>query len=56
MRVIDCDCGHTLQAGNDDDLLEVARQHMREEHGDRQMDDDEVKQLITDRAYTAMDS
>jgi predicted small metal-binding protein len=56
MRVIDCDCGHTLQAGNDDDLLGVARQHMKQEHGDQQVSDDQLKEMIADQAYTAMDS
>jgi predicted small metal-binding protein len=56
MQVIDCDCGHTLQAANDDDLLQVARQHMEQEHGNQQVSDDELKRMIADQAYTAMDS
>jgi hypothetical protein len=56
MRVIDCDCGATLQAANDDDLFGVARAHVDEEHPDMQLSDDQVRQLISDRAYSATDS
>jgi predicted small metal-binding protein len=55
MRVIDCECGHTLQAANDEDLLRVARQHMQEEHGDQEVNEDQLQGLIA-RAYTAMDA
>jgi hypothetical protein len=56
MRVIDCDCGHTLQAANDDDLLEVARRHIDEEHSDRQLSDEELRELVAQKAYSATDS
>ena len=56
MRVIDCDCGHTLQAANDDDLLEVARRHIEEEHSDRELSDEQLRALVEERAYSATDS
>jgi predicted small metal-binding protein len=56
MRVIDCDCGHTLQAANDDDLFGVARKHVDEVHADQEMSDDEVRELIAEKAYSATDS
>jgi predicted small metal-binding protein len=56
MRVIDCDCGHTLQAANDDDLFRVAREHVDQDHPDMELSDDQVRELIAEKAYSATDS
>jgi predicted small metal-binding protein len=56
MRVIDCDCGHTLQAANDDDLVQVTRNHMAEAHPDQDTDEEGIRALVADQAYDAMDS
>ena len=52
MRVIDLEDGQTLQAANDDDLFKVVRDHVDEST----LSDDEIRQLIAERAYTATDS
>ena len=56
MRVIDCDCGQTLQAANDEDLFRVAREHVDQAHPDMGLSDDQVRGLIEEQAYTATDS
>ncbi len=56
MRVIDCECGETLQAANDDDLFRAARQHVDEAHPDMEMNDDQVRELVANKAYEASDS
>jgi Protein of unknown function (DUF1059) len=56
MRVLDCDCGKTLQAGNDEDLVAQVRAHADEEHPDMGLNDEQVRQLVADRAYEATDS
>jgi predicted small metal-binding protein len=56
MRVIDCDCGQTLQAGNDEDLVSEVRAHVDAEHSDTEMTDDQVRELVSARAYEASDS
>jgi hypothetical protein len=56
MKVIDCDCGQTLQAGNDDDLLKQTRAHFDQEHPDRQLTDEQVRDLVSSKAYEASDS
>ena len=56
MRVIDCDCGKTLQAANDDDLYKAAREHVDEAHPDMQLSDEQVRNLVSERAYEATDS
>ena len=56
MRMIDCDCGETLQAANDDDLARVVRQHADEVHPDMGLSDEQVQDLIAERAYSATDA
>jgi predicted small metal-binding protein len=57
MRVIDCDCGVTLQAANDDDLLKAAREHVDQTHPDNsKLTDEQVQSLVAERAYEASDS
>jgi predicted small metal-binding protein len=56
MKVIDCDCGHTLQAGNEEDLVKEVRAHVDQEHADMDMSDDQVRELVSARAYEASDS
>jgi hypothetical protein len=56
VRVIDCDCGQTLQAGNDEDLIKATRAHVDEEHADQQYTDEQVRELVATRAYEASDS
>jgi hypothetical protein len=56
MRVMDCDCGQTLQAANDDDLVKEARAHVDQEHLDLQLTDEQVRELVAAKAYEASDS
>ena len=56
MRVLDCDCGQTLQAANDDDLVKEARAHVEREHPDMQLSDEQVRELVAAKAYEASDS
>jgi hypothetical protein len=56
MRVIDCECGATLQAANDDDLQNVTRDHVKEAHPDMELDEEGVRAFVADRAYEASDA
>ena len=56
MRVLDCDCGKTLQAANDDDLAEAVRDHAAEEHPEMEMSDEQARELVAAQAYDAQDS
>jgi Protein of unknown function (DUF1059) len=56
MRVIDCQCGKTLQAANDDDLAGAVRNHVADDHPDMEMSDDEVREFVSSQAYDAQDS
>jgi hypothetical protein len=54
VRVIDCDCGDTLQAANDEDLTKVLAAHREENH--ERLKAEQVRQLVAQRAYDATDS
>ena len=56
MRVIDCECGKTLQAANDDDLADAVREHIAEDHPDMDLSDDQVREMVSAQAYDAQDS
>ena len=59
MRVIDCECGQTVQAANDDELRTALAEHLRESHpagADEQADDEQLRALVEQRAYDATDS
>ena len=56
MRVIDCQCGRTLQAANDEDLAEAVRNHVAEDHSDLEMSGDQARELVASEAYEAGDS
>jgi predicted small metal-binding protein len=59
VRVIDCECGETLQAANDDDLRKVVAAHMEQAHsmeGQSRLSDDKLAELVAARAYDATDS
>jgi hypothetical protein len=56
MRVLDCDCGQTLQAANDDDLASEVRAHVDGAHADMELSEEEARRLVDERAYEAADS
>jgi Protein of unknown function (DUF1059) len=55
MRVIDCECGKTLQAANDEDLAGAVRDHVAEDHPDMELSDDQVQEMVSAQAYDAED-
>jgi predicted small metal-binding protein len=58
MRVLDCECGHTIQAANDDELRAELAEHLRSLHAasDQRPDETELERLVALRAYDATDS
>jgi len=56
VRVIDCDCGKTLQAANDDDLFAAVRGHIAADHPEMELSDEQVLALIERQAYEASDA
>jgi predicted small metal-binding protein len=56
MRVIECDvCGDTVTAAEDNELARRLGDHMRVEH-ERDLEPEELEELVAEEAYDAMDS
>jgi hypothetical protein len=54
--VIECnECGETLGAANDEELVRALGAHMQNEH-DQEVDEDDLVELVEGEAYDAMDS
>ena len=57
MRVIECSlCGQLLQAGDDEELVQVAMRHMSADHEETQVGEDQVRGMVERDAYTATDA
>jgi len=56
MKVIDCPCGETVQAANDDDLTKVVREHLQQRHAEPDASVEQARALVEERAYEAMDA
>jgi predicted small metal-binding protein len=52
MRAMDCDCGHHLEAPDDEHLFERAREHVDRDHPEMQLSDEQVRGLVSEKAYT----
>jgi hypothetical protein len=53
MRAMDCQCGHHLEAEDDEGLVAATRSHVAEMHSDMHMSDDDIRQLVRSQAYDA---
>jgi predicted small metal-binding protein len=57
MRVIDCnECGCTIGAANDEELVRHLSQHMTSQHSETDWDDERASTMVAKRAYDATDS
>ena len=57
MRVIECNfCGEVLSAANDEDLTGVVGGHMDEQHSDADVDEGQIREMVSGGAYDATDS
>lgn len=53
MRVIDCPCGHCLEAETDDELFKLAREHVDRDYLEMQRTDEQIWQRVRADAYDA---
>jgi len=51
MRALDCDCGQHLEAANDEELFERAREHVDRDHPDMGLSDEQVRGIVEQGAY-----
>ena len=51
MRALDCECGQHLEAANDEELVERAREHVDRDHSDMGLSDEQVRGIVRQGAY-----
>ena len=51
MRVIDCPCGHQLQAADDEELYQRCREHIAEHHPEMERTDEQIRQRVAGDAH-----
>jgi len=49
-RRLVCPCGHPMQAANDEDLYKIVRDHVDEQHPERNFSRDDIMKLIKQEA------
>ena len=56
MRVVECDeCGEPIQAADNEELARNLGAHLASEH-DKELDEEELTELVESEAYEALDS
>ena len=51
MRAIECPCGHHFEAGDDEELFRLCREHVDHEHPEMQRSDDQIRARVAADAY-----
>jgi predicted small metal-binding protein len=51
MRALDCECGQHLEASNNEELFEKAREHVDRDHPEMELDDSQVRDIVAQGAY-----
>jgi predicted small metal-binding protein len=51
MRALDCQCGKHLEAADDRELLERAREHVTRDHPEMGLSDEQVREIVEQGAY-----
>ena len=51
VRVQDCECGQHLEAANDDDLFQQAREQVHRDHPEMELGDTQVREIVAQGAY-----
>ena len=51
MRALDCECGQHLEAANDEELFERAREHVDRDHPDMDLSEEQIRGIVEQGAY-----
>jgi len=51
MRAMDCDCGHHMEAANDEELFRQAREHVDKDHPEMDLGDEQLRNILAEGAY-----
>jgi predicted small metal-binding protein len=53
MRAMDCECGHHLEAEDDEGLVVAGTAHVADAHPDMNISEDDLRQMVRAQAYDA---
>jgi predicted small metal-binding protein len=53
MRAINCPCGHHIEAGDDEELFRLAREHVDRDHPEMERSDAQIRERVAADAYDA---
>lgn len=51
VRALDCECGKHLEAGDDEELFQRAREHVDQDHPDMGLSDEQVRGIVAEGSY-----
>ncbi len=51
VRALYCECGQHLEAANDNDLFQQAREHVDRDHPEMELGDTQPREIVTQGAY-----
>ena len=51
MRALDCECDKHLEATDDEELYQQARDHVDRDHPEMQLSDEQVHGIVAEGAY-----
>src|SRR5215213_3109322 len=51
LRALACDCGRHLEAANDENLFDKAKEHVNQDPSEMQLSDERVGELVAQTAY-----
>jgi hypothetical protein len=51
LRALDCECGQHLEAANDDDLFQQAREQVDRDLPEMELGDTQVREIVAQGAY-----
>ena len=51
MRALDCECDKHLEAADDEELYQQARDHVDRDHPEMQLSDERVHGIVAEGAY-----
>jgi predicted small metal-binding protein len=51
VRALECSCGKHLEADNDEELFQRAREHVDMDHSEMQLSDEKVRHIVEQGSY-----
>ena len=51
MRALECSCGKHLEADNDEELFQRAREHVDTDHSEMQLSDEKLRHIVEQGSY-----